>query len=78
MEIAGRLVHDQVATGSKGERRALVLEADGGAVHLVRRRGAPAWGDADADLAELVGRRVSVTGTVVGGTLLVDAWRVID
>jgi hypothetical protein len=47
-------------------------------MYLVRRRGAPSWGDDDPELAVLEGRAVELTGSVIAGTLLVDEWRVLD
>lgn len=83
--VTGRLGHATVAQGSKGERPSLVLETTDGQVLLVRRRTAPTFGpDDDAAGAELsslaagAGTPVEATGTVVGGTLLADTWRVLD
>jgi len=76
--IAGRLARDVVAPGSKSERGALVLETDEGDVYLVRRRGAPSWGDDDPELATLEGRAVALTGSLVAGTILVDSSEVVE
>ncbi len=62
VEIAGRLSRGTVAASSKSEHSALVVAADDGRVLVVRRRGAPAFGDDEtssgSDLASLEGRRV--------------------
>ncbi len=69
-----------VAPGSKSERDALVLEGDDGRVLVVRRRGAPTFGDDDtaeggarAALAAAA-TPVVLTGSVLGDTLLADSW----
>lgn len=83
-EFTGRLMRADIAPGSKSEREALVLESDDGRVLPVRRRGGPAYGIDEsvegASLAALAaggGSRVALTGTVLAGTLLADAWRPI-
>jgi hypothetical protein len=76
--LTGRLLRDRVAVGSKSEREALLLEADDGGLYVVRRRGAPTWGEEDAALGRLVGRRVALTGSVVEGTVLVDDCEPLD
>ena len=74
--LTGRVTRGVVAAGSKSEGGALLLESDAG-THLVRRRGAPSWGDDDAELAALEGRNVELSGSIVAGTLLVDSWRIL-
>lgn len=77
--LTGRLRRERVAAGSKGERESLLLEADDATTYLVRRRGAPSWGEEDAELAGLVGRRVALAGHLVAGTtLLVDSFEPQD
>lgn len=82
VEIAGRLSRDEVSSGSKSERAALVVESDDGRVLVVRRRGSPAFGDdetsAGSDLSAMEGHRVRLVGTVVASTLMADAWSVLD
>lgn len=82
VEIAGRLSRGTVAASSKSEHTALVVAADDGRVLVVRRRGAPAFGDDEtssgSDLASLEGRRVRLVGTLVAGTVLADAWSALD
>lgn len=82
VEIAGRLSRGTVAASSKSEHSALVVAADDGRVLVVRRRGAPAFGDDEtssgSDLASLEGRRVRLVGTLVAGTVLADAWSALD
>lgn len=82
VEIAGRLSRGTVAASSKSEHSALVVAADDGRVLVVRRRGAPAFGDDEtssgSDLASLEGRRVRLFGTLVAGTVLADAWSALD
>ena len=78
VRVRGKLVRNVVAPASKSERGSLVLETEAGGAHLVRRRGAPSWGDDDPELAALEGKTVSLTGSVVAGTLLVDSWDVLD
>ena len=76
--VTGRLLRDLVSAGSKSEREALLLEGDDGTTYVVRRRGAPARGEDDPELAALVGRRVALTATVVAGTLLVERCEPLD
>ncbi len=70
--VTGRLGRKIVAPGSKSERESLVIEADDGTMLLVRRRGAPSFGEEDEEMGALVGCRVALTGTVLEGTVLVD------
>lgn len=82
VEIAGRRSRGTVAASSKSEHSALVVAADDGRVLVVRRRGAPAFGNDEtssgSDLASLEGRRVRLVGTLVAGTVLADAWSALD
>jgi hypothetical protein len=76
--ITGRLGRDTVAPGSKSERSSLVIETDEGTVLLVRRRGAPSFGEEDDAMAKLVGHRVALVGSVVEGTVLVDECKALS
>ena len=45
---------------------------------MVRGRDAASWGEDDPKLAALVGRRVTLTGSIVAGTMLVDELERLD
>ena len=72
MRFAGRVTRRRVAVGSKSEREAVVLEADDGAVWVLRRRGGHAY--SDPELERLVGKRCWVDGELTGTTLVADGW----
>ena len=76
MRVAGRVARRRVAIGSKSEREAVVLEADDGAVWVLRRRGGHAY--EDPELARLVGRRCSAHGEATGTTLVADRVEIGD
>ena len=76
MKVAGRVARRPVAVGSKSEREAVVLEAEDGAVWVLRRRGGLAFDD--AELERLVGRSCTVYGEALGTTLLADGWDLHD
>jgi hypothetical protein len=70
--VTGVVRRETVAAGTKSERPALVLVAGDRRLRL-RRRGAPAYGE-DPELAALEDHRVTVTGTALSSTFLVDTW----
>lgn len=66
--IKGRVAERLVGAGSKSERKAVVLEHDGGHVTL-RRIGGNAF--RDEHLVALVGKEVKCVGEMVAGNVLV-------
>jgi hypothetical protein len=71
-EFRGHVVKRPFGVGSKSERTAVVLET-GAAQYLLRRRGGNAF--ADPELDALIGRHLSVEGTLSGNVLLIDSWK---
>lgn len=71
----GRVVREPHARGSKSERVAVFLETNRGRL-VLRRKGGPAFGD--ADLGRYVGRQVECDGFVVGDTLLAERIEVVE
>jgi hypothetical protein len=71
VHLEGLVVRRPFGTGSKSERRAVVLESAKGDF-VLRRKGGLAFGD--RDLEALVGKRIRCTGTVAGYTLLITSY----
>ena len=73
--VNGRVTQGTYAAGSKSERHALFIETT---EHrwLLRRKGAPAFGDTSLD--EFIGRVVVCDGFVTGKTLIVDQIEAAD
>lgn len=73
IEVSGRVSQGRTDIGSKSERDAVRLEAADGSVFVLRKHGAPAFGDHSLD--SMIGESVAVQGLRVGSLLLVDEWR---
>lgn len=71
----GRVVREVAAHGSKSERAAVFLETNRGRL-VLRRKGGPAFGD--ADLERYVGRQVECDGFLVGDTLLAERIEAVE
>lgn len=72
----GVVIRKFVATGSKSERRAVVLRTDDDKELVLRREGGNAFRDPVLD--ELVGHRIRGTGEKVGYTLILSQWDLVD
>lgn len=73
VELSGRVSRGAVDVGSKSERNAVTLKTDEGATYVLRKDGAPAFGDNSFDA--LVGGRFTMTGVAIGDLLVVKEWR---
>jgi hypothetical protein len=67
--LAGTVVRGSFGKGSKSEREAIWLEADGRRL-VLRCKDGPSYGD--RALEKYVGKRVRCDGFIVGYTLLAD------
>jgi hypothetical protein len=67
--LTGTVVRGTFGKGSKSEREAIWLDADGRRL-VLRRKGGP--GMDDRELEKYVGKRVKCDGFVVGYSLLAD------
>ena len=67
--VKGRVTAGNYALGTKSERQAVFIETAENR-WLLRRKGAPAFGDRSLD--EFVGHTVECDGFVIGETLLAD------
>lgn len=67
--LTGTVVRGSFGKGSKSEREAIWLEADGRRL-VLRRKGGPGFDD--QSLEKYVGKRVKCDGFVVGYTLLAE------
>jgi hypothetical protein len=72
LQHSGRVTVQRVASGSKSERDAVVLDTDGHNYILRRQGGNPFR---DPALERLVGKTVAVTGKVTGNTLIMSDWQ---
>ncbi len=72
--LTGRVVSGPFGTGSKSQREAIWLEADGRRLVLKRKQG-PAYGD--RTLEKYVGKQVSCNGFIVGYMLIVEQIEVV-
>jgi hypothetical protein len=71
VEVRGEVVLATLGRGSKSQRRAVCLEADGRRF-VLRQKGGNAF--EDPALVALVGSTIRATGDVVGTTLLLTGW----
>jgi hypothetical protein len=71
-EESGIVRKRRVAPGSKSDREAVVLDADGRELILRRQGGDPF---VDPALEELVGKRVKATGRLHGTTFIMSDWQ---
>jgi hypothetical protein len=74
--MTGRVARKAVSGGSKSERNAIVLIDAGGKYLILRRRGGHPF--VDEVLDGLVGKDITLTGTVFDGLVLMDEWREAD
>ena len=72
MEFRGRVAKKPFGVGSKSERRAVVLETEGG-TFVLRRRGGNAYSDPVLDA--LIGKTIHAEGDVHGHVLILRSWR---
>jgi hypothetical protein len=71
-KLSGIVVKGQVATGSKSEREAVLLDTDGQRFILRRQHGNPFH---DEELEKLVGKKICADGNLIGGrTFLMSQW----
>ena len=75
MQVKGKALQKKVAAGSKSERVAVLLQTKRGE-YVMQRVGAHPF--QDEVLEGLVGRDLVCEGEVLGNTLLVKGWDVID
>jgi hypothetical protein len=71
MKFNGRVIKKPFAAGSKSEREAIILVTETGEYVLRRTGGNPFF---DAELEDLVGKRIRCEGELTGYTLLMDKW----
>ncbi|NJM30663.1 MAG: hypothetical protein HC855_11660 [Rhizobiales bacterium] len=71
--VKGRVERKLVSKGSKSEREAIVLVTDEGEEFLLRRRGGNPFTDAALD--KLVGKVITLKGTLLQKLLLMDEWK---
>ena len=76
VELSGRVSRGTLDSGSKSERDAVTLQTDDGATYVLRKDGAPAFGDHSLD--PLVGGNFTMTGVTIGDLLVVKEWRKRD
>ena len=74
-DVVGTVVRGPLGTGSKSERVAVWLEADGRRWAL-RRKGGPSYGDHSFD--KFIGKRVRCSGLTLDYTLLVERIELLD
>jgi len=75
VEVSGQVTRQAVDGGSKSEREAVVLNLRGGGHYVLRRPGAPTFGDTTLD--SLIGSSIRVHGTAIGRTLIMQDWETI-
>jgi len=72
--IAGKVLRQRIAAGSKGDRVGIVLVDDAGRIYALRRAGGHPFNDNALD--ELVGKTITGMGVVAGGSFIMDSWSV--
>lgn len=77
VELSGKVVAETVDTGSKSERRAVVLKTDDGIAYVLRRKDGPSFGRDDS-LNALVGSSITTHGIALGETLVMRDWHARD
>lgn len=70
--ITGTVASTRLAPGSKSDRIGVVLRADGGDEYVLRRVDGNPFRDPVLD--DLVGSRITGTGTVTGQTFIMTGW----
>ncbi len=76
VEVNGRVSREAVDQFSKSARDALVLRTAGGERYVLRRQGAPAFGDTSLD--HLQDHEVRAQGVLLDQLLIVSDWTVLD
>ncbi|MER8728984.1 hypothetical protein NKH28_03945 [Mesorhizobium sp. M1227] len=74
VELSGRVVRENVDSGSKSERDAVVLKTDQGDSYVLRRKDGPSFGDGALD--SLVGSSIHTHGVALGNTLIMREWQI--
>jgi hypothetical protein len=74
MKLSGLVIRKTFGKGSKSEHEAVYLQSDK-VEYVLRRRGANPF--SDPVLEDLVGKRISATGTIKEYVFFVDEWEVI-
>ena len=77
MKLSGLVIRKRFGKGSKSEHEAVYLQTDRSnkEEYVLRRRGANPF--SDPVLEDLVGKRISATGTIKEYVFFVDEWEVI-
>jgi len=73
--ISGDVKRQRIAAGSKSDRAGVVLDDGAGRIFALRRAGGNPFSDPAMD--ELVGKRITATGIVAGGSFIMDSWDVV-
>ena len=76
-ELTGEVSVEVTAAGSKGERRSVVLRADGGGDAVVLRTRQPTSLSAEPSLSAYAGQRVRVRGQPGWASFVVDQIEVV-
>ena len=72
--ITGKILRQRIAPGSKSDRVGAVLTDGTGRTYALRRAGANPFSDAAID--GLVGKTITGTGIISGGSFIMDSWSV--
>jgi hypothetical protein len=72
--ISGNVKRQRIAAGSKSDRVGVVLDDGAGRIFALRRAGGNPFSDPAMD--ELVGKTITATGIVAGGSFIMDRWDV--
>jgi hypothetical protein len=70
--IAGKVLRQRIAAGSKSDRVGVVLDDGAGRVYALQRAGGHPF--SDAAIEALVGKTITGTGIVAGGSFIMDDW----
>ena len=73
--IVGDVRRQRIAAGSKSDRVGVVLDDGAGRIYALRRASGNPFSDAVLD--GLVGKTISGTGIVSGGSFIMDGWTVV-
>ena len=73
MKRTGTVIRKPFAIGSKSERDGIFLSTERGDEYLLRRLGGNPFHDPALD--DLVGKKITCTGTLTGYTMLMEAWK---
>jgi len=72
--ISGNVKRQRIAAGSKSDRVGVVLDDGAGRIYALRRAGGNPFSDTAMD--ELIGKTITGTGIVAGGSFIMDRWDV--